>query len=48
MREDRYQYIIGHVPTLANAPFNLRDICPPGGGDEPKVVLTGAWTTQDQ
>ena len=38
IREDSYQFITGHVPTLANAPFNLRDICPTGG-DEPKVVL---------
>ena len=38
MRKDNYDFIIGHVPYLANCPLNLKDLYP----DEvtkPKVIL---------
>ena len=36
--ENRYEFIIGHVPYLANGPLNIRDLYPESE-DKPKVIL---------
>ena len=38
MRENRYDFIIGHVPYLANGPLNIRDFYPESEHN-PKVIL---------
>ena len=38
VRENSYDFIIGHAPYLANGPLNIRDLYPESG-DKPKVIL---------
>ena len=38
LRENRYDFIIGHVPYLANGPLNMRDLYPKVE-QKPKVIL---------
>ena len=38
VRKDNYDFIIGHVPYLANGPLNFRDLCP-DSEPKPKVIL---------
>ena len=38
VRENPFDFIIGHVPYLANGPLNLRDLCPEAK-PKPKVIL---------
>ena len=38
VRENRYDFIIGHVPYLANGPLNIRDLYPKLE-DKPRIIL---------
>ena len=38
VRKNSFDFIIGHIPHLANGPLNLRDLCPEAE-PKPKVIL---------